>query len=183
MDSNKGEMDLNPLMRLKDALEGAQKNTGKMLTKLERFERRLTDLDEKMKPIQNTTRHYTKAKENIGLTLLEIGKTTEYFRIAGEVKEVVNMGMSSETQEEFFEALGKLSNAKRFFETHLEIRSAGSILSTIDSLHTVRYYIRISIACILPLVQSTIIKRYSNEFFIFFILYDLDCSSSMRNRV
>ena len=135
MDGTKSDaMDLNPLMRLKDALEGAQKNTSKMLSKLERFESRLTELDEKMKPIQNTTKHYTRAKENISLTLIEVGKTCEYFRIAGEVKEIVSLGFSSETRDEFFEALGKLSLAKHFFETHPEIKSSGTLLQTIDSL-------------------------------------------------
>ena len=70
-----GDMDLNPLIRLKEALEGAQKNTAKMLAKLEKFEYRLTDLDDKMRPIQATTNNYTKAKDNISLTLVEVGKT------------------------------------------------------------------------------------------------------------
>jgi DNA repair ATPase RecN len=135
MDTTKNSsLDLNPLMRLKDALEGAQKNTAKMLNKLERFENRLTDLDEKMKPIQTTTKHYTRAKENISLTLAEVHKTNEYFKIPSEVKEIVNMGFTPETQEEFFEALGKLSNAKRFFEAHPEIKSSASMLTTIDGL-------------------------------------------------
>ena len=127
-------MDLNPLMRLKDALEGAQKNTSKMLSRLERFENRLTDLDEKMRPIQTTTKHYTKAKENISLTLVEVGKTYEYFRIANEVKEVVNAGLTSETQDDFFEALSRLSSAKHFFESHTEIKSSATVLATINSL-------------------------------------------------
>lgn len=130
-------MDLNPLMRLKDALEGAQKNTGKMLIRLERFENRLTDLDEKMRPIQTTTKHYTKAKENISLTLVEVGKTYEYFRIANEVKDIVNGGLTSETRDEFFEAFGRLSDAKRFFESHQEIKSSNTVLATIDGLLSV----------------------------------------------
>lgn len=67
-------MDINSLMRLKDALQGAQQNTSRMLKQLEQFENRLTILDDKMRPIQNTTSHYTKAKENIALTLLEVGE-------------------------------------------------------------------------------------------------------------
>ena len=129
-----GKLDLNPLMRLKDALEGAQKNTSKMLNRLERFESRLTDLDEKMRPIQTTTKHYTKAKENISLTLIEVGKTYEYFRIANEVKDAVSNGLTPETQEDFFEALNKLSNAKHFFESHVEIKSSATVLATIDGL-------------------------------------------------
>lgn len=131
-------LDINPLMRLKEALEGAQRNTSKMLNRLERFEHRLTDLDEKMRPIQTTTKHYTKAKENISLTLAEIGKTSEYFRIAADVKDIVQAGLSPDTQEEYFEALGRLSNAKRYFETHHEIKASVTILSTIDGLLSVR---------------------------------------------
>ena len=75
-----GTMDLNPLIRLKDALEGAQKNTSKMLIKLEKFDTKLTTLEEKMQPLQVSTSHYTRAKENIALTLVEVNKTYEYFR-------------------------------------------------------------------------------------------------------
>lgn len=130
-------MDLNPLIRLKDALEGAEKNTSKMLLKLEKFEQRLTTLDEKMKPIQKATSHYTKAKENISLTLIEVNKTYEYFRIANEVKAVIHKGLNSNTQEQYFNALNRLSNAKSFFENHLEIKSASNALTNIDVLQTV----------------------------------------------
>ena len=143
MENNKpNSLDINPLMRLKDALEGAQRNTSKMLSRLERFENRLTDLDEKMRPIQTTTKHYTKAKENISLTLAEIGKTSEYFRIAAEVKDIVNGGLNPDTQEEYFEALGRLSNAKRYFETHHEIKASVTILATIDGLLSVSSCLR-----------------------------------------
>jgi len=127
-------LDLNPLMRLKDALEGAQMNTSKMLHRLERFEKRLSELDDKMRPIQNTTKHYTKAKENISLTLVEVGKTYEYFRIANEVKEVVHGGLTSETQEKYFEALTRLSSAKHFFDTHQDIKSSDTALANIEEL-------------------------------------------------
>ena len=132
------EMDLNPLIRLKDALEGAQQNTSNMLSKLERFERRLGYLDDKMRPIQTTTKHYTKAKENISLTLIEVGKTYEYFRAATEVKDVVESGLNTDTQPEFFDAFRKLSNAKSFFEMHSDIKSASSVLGTLDGLFKVR---------------------------------------------
>lgn len=147
MESKSESIDLNPLMRLKDALEGAQKNTAKMLQKLERFENRLTDLDEKMKPIQTTTKHYTRAKENISLTLVEVLKTCEYFKIPAQVKEVVNLGFTPETQEEFFEALGKLTNAKRYFEAHPEIKSSASMLSNIDGLLAVSSWWQSACVC------------------------------------
>lgn len=43
------EQGLNPLQRLKDTLEVAQKNTEKILTKLQRFESHLTDLDHQLR--------------------------------------------------------------------------------------------------------------------------------------
>lgn len=133
-----GDMDLNPLIRLKEALEGAQKNTAKMLAKLEKFEYRLTDLDDKMRPIQATTNNYTKAKDNISLTLVEVGKTYEYFRVANDVKDVVNAGLHVPDPTEFYNALEKLSNAKWFFESHKEIKSAASVSASVESLLNVR---------------------------------------------
>jgi len=131
---NAASLDLNPLMRLKDALEGAQSNTSKMLQRLERFENRLTELDEKMRPIQVATKHYTRAKENISLTLVEVGKTYEYFRVANEVREVIKAGLHTESQEEFFAALNRLLGAKRFFQTHLEIKSSSQALASTNEL-------------------------------------------------
>ena len=129
------DLDLNPLVRLKEALEGAQKNTSKMLSKLEKFEHRLTDLDDKMRPIQTTTKHYTRAKENINLTLLEVGKTYEYFRVASDVKDIIALGIQNKVQnKEFFKSLERLSNAKSYFETHQEIKSSVAVLTTIDLL-------------------------------------------------
>lgn len=129
------DMDLNPLIRLKEALEGAQKNTSKMLAKLEKFEHRLTDLDDKMRPIQTTTKHYTRAKENINLTLLEVGKTYEYFRVASDVKETIGVGLNNKAHhKEFFKSLERLSNAKIYFESHKEIKSSLTVLTTIDLL-------------------------------------------------
>eukprot|EP01036_Dinobryon_divergens_P031317 gene31317-40691_t len=123
---------LNPLQRLKDTLEVAQKNTEKILTKLQRFESHLTDLDHQLRPIEESTAGYIVAKQNISNTLLEVGKTFEYFKIATEVKDTINGGLNADTQREVFEALGRLSDAKTFFETHREIKSASSVLSTIE---------------------------------------------------
>lgn len=55
-----------------------------------------------------------------------------------KVKDTINGGLNADTQREFFEALGRLSDAKKFFETHREIKSASSVLSTIDIYLTVR---------------------------------------------
>lgn len=129
------DIDLNPLIRLKEALEGAQKNTGKMLAKLEKFEDRLTVLDDKMRPIQTTTTHYTKAKENISLTLVEVNKTYEYFRIANSVKDIIEGGLADNVdRKDFFNAVNSLSSARYFFENHKNIKSSSSVLGNIDSL-------------------------------------------------
>jgi len=128
--------DLHHLIRLKDALEGAQKNTEKILSRLQRFESHLTDLDDRLRPIEESTEGYIIAKQNISNTLLEVGKTFEYFKIATEVKDVISCGLSADTQRAYFEALGRLSNAKKFFESHREIKSSGTVLSTIDTYLT-----------------------------------------------
>lgn len=128
------ELEYNSLLRLKDALEGAQKNTNRMLSRLEKFENRLGDLDEKMRPIQVTTGRYLKAKNNISETLFEVGKTYDYFRVANDVRETITRGYVANNQKEFLEAFKKLSQAKIFFQEHKEIKSAQSVLSSIESL-------------------------------------------------
>lgn len=130
-------MDLNPLIRLKEALEGAQKNSQRMINKLDAFEVKLNDLEMKMQPIQLQTRQYTKAKENIAQTLLEVGKTYEYFQVANLVKDIVNKGITSSNQKEYLDAMIKLSSAKAFFESHTEIKSSTSALTNITQLLTV----------------------------------------------
>ena len=114
-------MDLNPLLRLKEALEGAQKNTHKILSKLDKFEKKLSDLDDTFRPTQDCTIRYTTAKENINLTLHEVEKTNEYFRVANEVKESIEQGYSNQPQRqrEYLDALVKLSQAKLFLK-HIE---------------------------------------------------------------
>ena len=130
------ELDLNPLLRLKETLDAAQKNTLKLLGKLDVFEDRLGDLEDKMRPLQETTQRYSKAKENIALTLIEVGKTYEYFRIANDMKAIIQSGYNVKAQNEYLQALSKLVNAKSFFETHREIKSSQSMLTSIESLLT-----------------------------------------------
>ena len=91
-----------------------------------------------LRPIQEATEEYTVAKQNISNTLIEVGKTYEYFRIANEVKGIVAIGLNKDTQSEYFEALGRLSNAKIFFEAHREIKSSGAVLTSIESLLNVK---------------------------------------------
>jgi predicted nuclease with TOPRIM domain len=146
-----GDMDLNNLVRLKEALDGAQKNTKRMMNRLEKFENRLSDLDEKMRPIQVITARYTKAKENISQTITEIGKTYEYFRVANEVKETIHTGYSSHNSKEFLEAFLRLSSAKIFFTTHREIKSAHEVLSNIEHLLSVSFkcFVFLFVICLL----------------------------------
>lgn len=134
-----GDAEYNSLLRLKEALEGAQKNTNRMLSRLEKFETRLSDIDEKMKPIQVTTGRYMKAKNNITETLQEVGKTYDYFRVANDVRETITRGYVANNQKEFLEAFKKLSQAKIFFQEHKEIKSAQSVLSSLESLLQVSY--------------------------------------------
>jgi len=104
------------------------------MTRLQRFEDRLAIIDRKMGPIQMTTENYSKAKENITQTLEEVGKTYEYFRIAGEVKAIIGQGYNHSRQKEFFDALGRLSKAREFFQSHREMKSASTVLNTIETL-------------------------------------------------
>ena len=122
------------LARLKTNISTVHVNTSLMLSRLQRFEDRLSKIDNKMGPIQQTTESYSKAKENISSTLEEVSKTYEYFRIAGEVKTIINQGYKPSTQKQFFDALGRLTYAKKFFEDHREIKSAPTVLMTIETL-------------------------------------------------
>jgi DNA repair ATPase RecN len=124
------------LLRLKKSLDGAQRNTKDMLTRLEHFEKRLSSLDEKMGPIRTTTTNYTRAQENIAAVVKEVQKTYEYFRIAKQVEGVISAGLSD--QREFFHAIERLTNAKRFFEEHrTDIKSALQALKAVDGLLSV----------------------------------------------
>lgn len=127
------------LLALKDTLEIAQRNTAKMLSKLQRFEARLDAIDQKMRPVQVQTAKYWTAKENIQLTLQEVDKTFEYFRIAGETKPLITAGLQLPTKDQYFIALSKLTAAKKFFENHREIKSSGSELVNIETLLKVIY--------------------------------------------
>eukprot|EP01040_Poterioochromonas_malhamensis_P008354 gene8354-9038_t len=129
-------MDLTALMTLKDALEGATKNTDRMIYKLNQFETRLSILDQNMSEIQSSTEIYIKAKENISLTLTEMDKTYDYFRVANEVKEIISQDLTTSNQKEYLNAFIKLSQAKNFFETHREIKSSSSVLINIGELIT-----------------------------------------------
>lgn len=97
------DMNLNSFYLLKDSMEAAQQNTSAMLWRLQQFEHRLSNLDEKMRPIQKTTTTLSTTKRNVGLTFLEIEKTHEYFQLAKENSAVIASGFKQESVIDFFE--------------------------------------------------------------------------------
>ena len=129
---------MDPLLKLKGALDEAQTNSKKMLTKLQRFEDRLGSLEHKMKPIQISTSPYTLAKSNVESTLKQAEKTYEYFRVANEVENDINSGLNindNNKSKDFYLSITRLTKAKEFFETNRkDIKSAGSALTRIDTV-------------------------------------------------
>ena len=97
------DMNLNSFYHLKDSMEAAQHNTSSMLWRLQQFEHRLSNLDEKMRPIQKTTTKLSTTKRNVGLTFMEIEKTHEYFQLAKENSAVIASGFKQEPVIDFFE--------------------------------------------------------------------------------
>lgn len=128
--------DDSELERLRSALSGATRNTEIMLTKLSKFESHLETMESELKPLQESTASLITAKERISATLVEVGKTHKYFRVASEVKSTAYQPYSKDREGEIFDAIDSLSNAKTFFENHREIRSAGSVLMQINQLLT-----------------------------------------------
>jgi hypothetical protein len=124
----------DPSMRLRKALLEGRANTELMIRKLKLFEGQLDEIESDLRPLQNGTQRYSVAKENISKTLLECGKTYEYFRIASEVKHIATAPYSREREREIFDGLDRLSKAKSFFEKHREMRSSGTMLSGVDNM-------------------------------------------------
>ena len=123
----------SPLLLLKESLSEAKSSTKKMLSKLERFERRLGNLDSKISRIQVTTENYSRARENIGLVLSEVHKTSEYFKVAKEVEPAIKAKFSNPKL--FFTGIDRLAHAKAFFNEHEKsIKASGQALKSIDSL-------------------------------------------------
>jgi DNA repair ATPase RecN len=127
----------SPLWKLKDSLSDAQSSTKKMLSKLEKFERRLGNLDSKISRIQTTTENYSRARENITLVLSEVQKTNEYFRVAKEVEPAMKAKFAN--PKALFLGIERLTNAKIFFNAHEKgIKASGQALKTLDGLIKVR---------------------------------------------
>lgn len=131
------KVERSSLLKLKDSLSDAQSSTKKMLSKLERFEKRLGNLDSKISSIQTTTENYSRARENIGSVLAEVQKTSEYFRVAKEVESAIKAKFGNPTA--LLTAIERLTNAQKFFNAHeKEIKASGQALKTIDGLLKVR---------------------------------------------
>jgi len=127
---------LDPSSKLRKALQEGRANTELMIKKLQAFEEQLDGIESDLRPLQDGTQKYTVAKENISKTLLECGKTYEYFRIASEVKPIANAIYSREKAKDIYDALERLSKAKAFFEKHREMRSSAGMLNGVDSMMT-----------------------------------------------
>ena len=131
------QVERSSLLMLKDSLSDAQSSTKKMLSKLERFEKRLGNLDSKISSIQTTTENYSRARENIVSILSEVQKTSEYFRVAKEVEPAIKAKFGN--SKAFFTAIERLTNAQKFFIAHEKgIKASGQALKTIDALLKVR---------------------------------------------
>jgi hypothetical protein len=116
-------------------LENAHNNTTLMLSKLKRCEERFKNIDETMRPLQATTKSYTLAKDNITLTLEEVEKTYEYFRVSSQMECTIHLGFNEKNKEAFLYSIGRLTSAKTFFESNRkEIKSSGSALININKL-------------------------------------------------
>jgi hypothetical protein len=127
----------NPLKELKANLENGKRNTSRMLLKIENFESKLTDLDLEMSEFQKKTYSYTKAKENIGLTLIEIEKTSEFYRVADVVEPIIDRGLNldNDTHKDFFECITRLINAKRYFqERGQKLKNTETVMNSIEKV-------------------------------------------------
>lgn len=74
-----------------------------------------------------------RARQNIGNTLIEIEKTHEYFRIAGDLEPVISKGVK-DNQTDFFEALDRLSVAQEFFNHQQNMKSTFHALAVVEAL-------------------------------------------------
>jgi uncharacterized protein (UPF0335 family) len=122
----------SPLLKLKDRLSDAQYSTRKMLSKLEKFEKRLGNLDSQISGIQTTTDDYSRARENIRLVLCEANKTRDYFDVAKEIESTLR-GKFSNNPQAYFTAIERLTHAKKFFQDNAkDIKASGQALKTVD---------------------------------------------------
>eukprot|EP00596_Hydrurales_sp_CCMP1899_P004231 CAMPEP_0119038776 /NCGR_PEP_ID=MMETSP1177-20130426/7897_1 /TAXON_ID=2985 /ORGANISM="Ochromonas sp, Strain CCMP1899" /LENGTH=252 /DNA_ID=CAMNT_0007001797 /DNA_START=298 /DNA_END=1053 /DNA_ORIENTATION=+ len=122
----------SPLLKLKDRLSDAQYSTRKMLSKLEKFEKRLGNLDSQITGIQTTTDDYSRARENIRLVLCEANKTRDYFDVAKEIESTLK-GKFSNNPQAYFTAIERLTHAKKFFQDNAkDIKASGQALKSVD---------------------------------------------------
>jgi hypothetical protein len=109
-----------------------------MLSKIETFDDHLSNIEKTMRPIQETTASYTRAKDNVALTLQELEKTYEYYRVCSSVEEIINEGLdmsSEEDSRQYFDSMQRLSEAKTFFLANRHtMKSTDAVLASIDKL-------------------------------------------------
>ena len=114
---------------------GAKLSSKKMLLQIDRLDRRLTTVDNKMSQIQNATERYVRAKENISNVLIEIEKINEYFKVAKMVEPVIKTGLTTRQREAFFTAVTHLHTAQQFFISRKkDIKASVQALKTVDAL-------------------------------------------------
>ena len=106
------------MRKLRSELMRASSNTDVMLGKLQSFKGQLESMEAELKPLQESTANFIIAKEKINKTLVEMGKTHEYFQVTNGVKGIAYQGFSSSRATEFLAAIDRLTKAKDFFEVN-----------------------------------------------------------------
>ena len=122
------------MRKLRSELMRASSNTDVMLGKLQSFKGQLESMEAELKPLQESTANFIIAKEKINKTLVEMGKTHEYFQVTNGVKGIAYQGFSSSRATDFLAAIDRLTKAKDFFEVNQEMRGADSLLADINQL-------------------------------------------------
>lgn len=110
--------------RLSESLDGVARNTSRILDRLQSFESKLTVIDAYISTMREETLLPSQAKRNVDVTLMEVDRVNEYFRISSEVESVISAGLRAQTQDEFLQAMERLASAKQFFEANSSISNA-----------------------------------------------------------
>ena len=133
---------------------GAKLSSKKMLLQIDRLDRRLTTVDNKMTHIQNATERYVRAKDNISNVLIEIEKINEYFKVAKMVEPIIKGGLTTRQHEAFFSAVTQLHTAQQFF-----ISRKKDIKASVQALKTVDALIKKAVTCCLEELEK-LLKSY-----------------------
>ena len=133
---------------------GAKLSSKKMLLQIDRLDRRLTTVDNKMTQIQNATERYVRAKDNISNVLIEIEKINEYFKVAKLVEPIIKGGLTTRQHDAFFSAVTHLHTAQQFF-----ISRKKDIKASVQALKTVDALIKKAVTCCLEELEK-LLKSY-----------------------